>query len=149
MIESDYAMNVQPDCWLVIWTEARAEKQVEARIAALGVPMWLPTVKERHRWSDRWREVVCPFFPGYLFARASASLWHAVLKSQGVLTVVKNGGSPALLTDSFVTRLREAIEVHGAAVEPITELQDYNPGDEVIVQEGALAGMRGVVREQR
>lgn len=115
MIESANAEEAQSNPWFVIWTESRAEKKVEARIAALGLPTWLPTVKERRRWSDRWREVVSPLFPGYLFARATASIWHAVLNTQGVLTVVKEGGSPAMLSDAFVTRLREAVQAEGAA----------------------------------
>jgi transcription antitermination factor NusG len=133
----------------VIWTESRAEKKVEARIAALGLSPWLPTVKERHRWRDRWREVICPLFPGYLFARASSVEWHKVLRTPGVLTVVKEGGRPALLTDSFVARLRDAIERKGVAPEPVADMVDFRPGDEVIVQEGALMGVRGVVRERR
>lgn len=70
MIESAKTEEAPPNSWFVIWTESRAEKKVEARIAALGLSPWLPTVRERHRWSDRWREVVCPLFPGYLFALA-------------------------------------------------------------------------------
>ena len=92
--------EVPLDSWFVIWTESRAEKKVEARIAALGLSPWLPTVRERHRWSDRWREVVCPLFPGYLFARTRSVEWHKVLGTPGVLTVVKHGGGPALLTDA-------------------------------------------------
>lgn len=138
-----------PDSWFVIWTESRAEKKVEARLAALGLSPWLPIFKERHRWSDRWREVVCPLFPGYLFARARAVEWYKVLRTPGVLTIVKEGERPALLADSFITRLRDAIERNGAVPEPVAEAVDYRPGDEVIVQEGALKGVRGVVRERR
>jgi transcription antitermination factor NusG len=139
-----------PDSWFVIWTESRAEKKVEARIAALGLSPWLPTVRERHRWSDRWREVVCPLFPGYLFARTRSVEWDRVLRTAGVLTVVKDGGRPALLTDAFVVGLRDAIERQGATPEPVAEVLEYRPGDEVvIVQEGALKGVRGVVRERR
>lgn len=137
------------DSWLVIWTESRAEKKVEARISALGLSAWLPTIKERHRWSDRWREVISPLFPSYLFVRASLSDWHRVLTTPGVLTVVKHGEKPARLTDAFVTRLRAAIEREGTSPEAVTEVEQYNPGDEVIVQDGALSGMRGVVRERR
>src|SRR5438105_167805 len=137
------------DSWFVVWTESRAEKKVEARIAALGLSPWLPTITERHRWSDRWREVVCPLFPGYLFARARAVEWHKVLHTPGVLTVVKHGERPALLADAFIARLRDAIDRDGAVPEPIAEGVDYRPGDEVIVQEGALKGVRGVVRERR
>src|SRR5437773_91240 len=67
----------------------------------------------------------------------------------GVLAVVKDNGKPALLSDSFSASLRDAIERDGAAPEPVAESIDYAPGDEVIVQEGALCGVRGVVRERR
>lgn len=149
MIESVNPVEAQRDSWFVIWTESRAEKKVEARIAALGLSPWLPTVIERHRWSDRWREVVCPLFPGYLFARVKGADWNRVLCTPGVLTVVKRGDSPALLTDMFVSGLREAIEQRGATPEVSTEPVSYCRGDEVIVQDGPLKGVRGVVRERR
>ncbi len=139
----------KPDPWFVIWAESRAEKKVEQRIAAMGLEPWLPVVKERHRWSDRWREVECPLFPGYLFARATNADWPRILRTPGVLTVVREGGKPALLADSFVTELRDAIGREGAAPESVTESVDYSLGDEVIVQEGVLAGVRGVVRQRR
>jgi len=141
--------EAQADSWFVIWTESRAEKKVEERIAALGLSPWLPTVKEQRRWSDRWKEVVCPLFPGYLFARARSVEWHKVLRTPGVLTVVKREGRPALLADSFVVGLRDAIERTGSAPEPVTEPTDYRAGDEVIVQDGPLKGVRGTVRERR
>ena len=134
--------------WFVIWTESRAEKQVEARIAALGLPSWLPTIKERHRWSDRWREVVCPLFPGYLFARATES-WHQLLRIPGVLSIVKRDGEPAVVPAELVNQLREVIHGAGIPAERVADPPAYQPGDEVIVQEGALKGVRGVVRERR
>jgi transcription antitermination factor NusG len=149
MIQRPDIAEAQADPWFVIWAESRAEKKVEQRIAAMGLQPWLPVVKERHRWSDRWREVEVPLFAGYLFAKATQADWPLVLRTPGVLTVVKEGGRPALLADSFVTALREAIGREGAAPEAVTELVDYAPGDEVIVQEGVLCGVRGVVRERR
>src|SRR5450759_4526463 len=137
------------DPWFVIWAESRAEKKVEQRMAAMGLSPWLPIVKERHRWSDRWREVDGPLFPGYLFAKATNADWHKILRTPGVLTVVREGGKPALLADSFVTSLRDAIGREGVAPEAVTESVDYAPGDEVIVLEGALRGVRGIVRERR
>lgn len=134
--------------WFVVWTESRAEKKVESRVAALGLEAWLPTVTERRRWSDRWREVVCPLFSGYLFARPAAA-WHSVLRTPGVLTVVKCGGQPAVLSDAFVQELREAITNGGDAVKPLPATAKFEPGDEVIVQDGPFRGVRGVVREVR
>src|ERR1700686_1197557 len=115
MNQSASSHQAQPDSWFVIWAESRAEKKVEARIAALGLSPWLPTVKERRRWSDRWRDVVSPLFPGYLFARARSVEWHKVLRTPGVLTVVKHEGRPALLQDGFIATLRAAIEGNGSA----------------------------------
>jgi transcriptional antiterminator NusG len=149
MIERTDTREAQTGPWFVIWAESRAEKKVEKRMTALGLSPWLPIVKERHRWSDRWREVECPLFPGYLFARATNADWPQILRTPGVLSVVKEGGKPALLADSFVTSLRDAIEREGAAPEAVTESVDYTPGDEVIVQEGVLRGVRGIVRERR
>src|ERR1700687_3555108 len=115
MIHSSSSHTAQQNSWFIIWTESRAEKKVEARLAAMGLSLWLPTVKERHRWSDRWREVVSPLFPGYLFARVCAVEWHKVLGTPGVLTVVKDGGRPALLSDGFIAALRGGIEGDGAS----------------------------------
>jgi transcriptional antiterminator RfaH len=134
--------------WFVVWTESRAEKKVESRIAALGLEAWLPTVTERRRWSDRWREVVTPLFSGYLFARPAAE-WHAALRTPGVLTVVKSEGKPAVLSDQFVQELREVIARGGDAVRPLPVAAKFEPGDEVVVREGPFRGMRGVVREVR
>ncbi|MDA1082649.1 MAG: UpxY family transcription antiterminator [Gemmatimonadetes bacterium] len=145
-VDTPEGMN---DPWFVIWAESRAEKKVNQRIVAMGIETWLPMIKERHRWSDRWRDVECPLFPGYLFAKATNANWHAILRTPGVLTVVKEKGKPALLADSFVTSLRNVIGREGAIPEPVTERVEYAPGDEVIVQEGALSGVRGVVRERR
>lgn len=149
MTQSADTIDAQPGTWIVIRAESRSEKKVAQRINALGLLAWLPIVKERHRWSDRWKEVELPLFPGYLFARVANADWHRVLRTPGVLTVIKERGKPALLADSFVATLRDAINRDGIVPEPVTETIDYRVGDEVIVQEGALCGVRGVVRERR
>lgn len=149
MIERAETPEAKNDPWFVIWAESRAEKRVEQRLSAMGLEPWLPVIMERHRWSDRWREVQVPLFSGYLFAKAKHADWGRILRTPGVLTVVKEGGKPALLSDGFVTGLRDAIGREGAVPEPVTERVNYSPGDEVIVQEGVLSGVRGVVQERR
>ena len=142
-------LEAPSESWFVIWAESRAEKRVEKRIAALGLCAWLPTIKERHRWSDRWKEVESPLFPGYLFARATNADWPQILRTPGVLTVVKERGKPAVIAGSLMASLRDAIGRKGVAPEPVSESVDYSPGDEIIVQEGVLSGVRGIVRERR
>lgn len=65
-------------------------------------------------------------------------------------TAVKEGEKPALITDSFMVWLRDAIGRKGTVSEPIAELVDYSLGDEAIVQEGALkSGVREIVCARR
>ena len=149
MIEPSEIDSATAGPWFVIWSASRAEKQVEKRLAAMGLPTWLPTLKERHRWSDRWRIVESPLFPGYLFTRATDADWHRILRTPGVLTVITERGKPARLADSFISMLREAIGREGAAPEAVTDHAEHQVGDEVIVQDGAFQGLRGVVRERR
>ena len=134
----------------MVWTASRAEKQVESRMAAQGLEPWLPKVTERRRWSDRWREVVLPLFPGYLFARGHLTQLPNVLRTPGVITVVKSGSAdrPALLSDGFIASLRAAVERSGLPATPVEDVE-YSPNDEVIVKEGPLAGLRGIVQEVR
>lgn len=136
------------DGWLVVWTESRAEKKVASRFGEIGIDSWLPTVTERRQWSDRWKTVVSPLFPGYLFVRGGAHL-HRLLRTPGVLTVVKAGNKPALVSDSFVSSLRNALKTSGFIAKPIAEAHDYSVDEEVIVQEGPLAGVRGIVKQVR
>src|SRR3954464_14461478 len=109
--------------WFVVWSESRAEKQVESRIAAKGIEPWLPKVTERRKWSDRWRNVVLPLFPGYLFARGRMDQLHSLLRTPGVVSVVKSAGRPALLSDGFISSLRNAIEA-GVPAASVTERID-------------------------
>jgi len=149
MIEPVDTHTAVADPWFVIWAESRAEKKVEQRMVAMGLSPWLPIVKERRKWSDRWRDVECPLFPGYLFAKATNADWHTILRTPGVLTVVKDGGKPALVADSVVESLRRVIALHEIVPEDVSEINDYRRGDEIMVQEGALCGVRGIVRQRR
>jgi transcription termination/antitermination protein NusG len=140
----------QPETgWFVVWTESRAEKKVASRINAQGIESWMPTFTERHRWSDRWKHVVLPLFPGYLFARAESTHLPRLLRTPGVLTVVKSGDKPALLSDTFVAGLRNVLDSAAVAVQPVKDAHDFALDQEVVVQDGPLAGLRGVVQQLR
>ena len=132
--------------WYVVWSEARAEKKVAERLSAKGHAVWLPTVTEKHRWSDRWKMVTKPLFPGYLFA-ATGDGYVPILKTPGVLTLIKEGGAPAQLSADYVASLKRIVDHPELAVEPMESQVVFVPGDEVLVREGPLTGYRGQVVE--
>jgi transcription antitermination factor NusG len=70
-----------------------------------------------------------------------------ILRTPGVITLVKAGAKPARLSDNFVQSLRTALESSRHGAEPIAEPQDFAVHDEVVVEEGPLAGLRGVVQQ--
>jgi transcription termination/antitermination protein NusG len=149
MREAVLPSNAKSEGWFVVWTESRAEKKVAARIAGQGLEQWVPTVTRRRRWTDRWKEVAFPLFPGYLFAKATLASLPALLRTPGVLTVVKNGDRPAMLDQSFIVALKRAVEFRGIEAETLTERPTFAINDEVVVDEGPLSGLRGVVRQLR
>lgn len=138
-----------PQGWYVVWTEPRAEKKVAERLESKGWDVWLPTVTEKRRWSDRWKLVTLPLFPGYLFTSTRDAGYVPALRTPGVRTLVKDGGEPAVLSQEYIERLRTVVEHPLAEVEAAPEPFDFVPGDEVLVREGPLAGFRGFVTELR
>jgi transcription antitermination factor NusG len=92
--------------------------------------------------------VTRPLFPGYLFASTHGAGYVPLLRTPGVLTLVKEGLKPAMLTSEYIIELRRIIEHPDLAVEAVTREQ-FAPGDEVLVREGPLARHRGQVVEVR
>lgn len=134
--------------WYVVWTEARAEKKIAERLRQKGYSVWLPTVTEKHRWSDRWQLVTRPLFPGYLFA-ATGEGYGSLLRTPGVLTLVKNGVKPVALSADYVSALRRLADNPSVAPEATQPTDPLATGDEVSVCDGPLAGFRGTVVELR
>ena len=135
--------------WYVVWTEARAEKAVAPRLDRLGYESWLPTYTTKRQWSDRMKSVTLPLFPGYLFCRTGPGKWHDLLRVPGVLTLVKAGREAAVLGDAYVAGLKAAIGAPGSAPEPVEVLPVFAPGDQVVVLDGPMAGLTGVVKEMQ
>lgn len=103
----------------------------------------------RRKWSDRWKDVELALFPSYLFAEVPLDDWAGLLRTRGVLTVVKSGGKPAWIKQSEMKNLRDAVERCGIGEFEIELVKNFELGDRVRVTEGHMAGLVGVVREVR
>lgn len=145
---SNHSPLIVRDAWYVVWSEARAEKKVAERLVSRGCDVWLPTFTERRRWSDRWKTVTMPLFTGYLFASTRGAGYVPLLRTPGVLTLVKEGREPAQLEASYIAALRRLVDHPELAVEPAVR-ECFEPGDEILVREGPLAGYRGQVVQLR
>lgn len=130
---------------MAVWTRSRAEKAVARSLDDRAIEHWLPLVTVRRRWSDRWREVEFPLFPGYLFARVPEDDWLTLLRLPGVLTVVKNGRKPARIREQQMADLRLATGRLVSGHEDVVVEERFESGDRVRVVQGPMAGLAGVV----
>ena len=135
--------------WYACRTRARAEKQVDRLFARSGIECYLPLIEQERQWADRKKRVAFPLFPGYTFARFDLSGIHQILKTPGVVTVVRTDGYPAPLRDDELESVRllaQAANETGVVPSPV---EFFEPGEEVIVISGPFEGMVGVLIETR
>jgi transcription antitermination factor NusG len=127
--------------WIAVHTRARSEKRVAGVLAYWGVQAWAPTAPVRRRWSDRWKVIEWPLFPGYVFARVPADHWYPLLDVPGVFTVVKDGRHAAAVAPEVLENVRAfADRLAGVKAEP-ERVPWFAVGDVVLVRDGPFAGL--------
>jgi transcription antitermination factor NusG len=130
-----YAVRVKPNC----------ERVAATSLSSKGFEHCLPVRREEKRWSDRFKTVERPLFPGYVFCRFDFGRRVAVLSTPGVLYVVCFGGVPAAIEAAEIAAVR-AIVTSGLAVEPWPYLEN---GQRVWIEKGPIAGVGGVVLDSK
>lgn len=136
--------------WYALYTRARHEKKVQVRLRTRGFETYLPLVPRQRRWHDRRVTVDWPMFSSYVFVRCPRAALSEVLATPGVLTVVRQNGEPASIRDKVIEDVRRLTDVAvdtGSLPEPTAFV--VPPGGFVEVISGPLAGVEGVVVEDR
>ena len=127
--------------WIAVRTRVRSEKQVARVLNHWRVEAWAPTAPVRRRWSDRWKMIEWPLFPGYVFARVPTDNWYPLLDLPGVFTVVKDGWQAATISPEILGNVRAfADRLSGVRAEP-EYVPWYAVGDEVLVRDGPFEGL--------
>jgi transcription antitermination factor NusG len=139
--ESDYAAGR----WFAVRVKPKAERVVTTLAREKGFEEFLPLYKERRRWSDRFKWVEVPLFPGYVFCRLKTESRLPILVIPGVLHFVGIGKVPVPIADAEVAAIQAAMR-SGLVAEPWPYL---TVGQRVAVEEGPLAGVEGLLVEAR
>lgn len=138
MIMSDLEKSVPLKPWFVLYTAARAEKKVEARLREMGVEAFLPIHRIRRKWSDRMKVVDLPLFNSYVFVRCSEHQLRKLLLVYGVTRIVYYLQRPAVVRDEEIEAVKEFLRI-AEGKEVIYE------GDSVEIVGGALREKKGKV----
>src|SRR5580704_5645490 len=73
-----------------------------------GFEEFLPLYRDRRRWSDRFKWIELPLFPGYVFCRLDSENRLPILTIPGVLHFVGIGKTPVPIDDSEITAIQMA-----------------------------------------
>jgi transcription antitermination factor NusG len=126
--------------WYALHVRTRYEKQVSQILHHKGFEDFLPVHTLRRRWSDRWKNVEFPLFPGYLFCRLDEKDRMPVLTIPGVIRIVGSGVDLIPVSDQEILALQTIIK-SGINPEPWPYLKS---GQRVVIVSGKLAGVEGI-----
>jgi transcriptional antiterminator RfaH len=131
--------------WYVAHTKPRQEHVACRNLLRQSYRVYLPRLKVL-KWLRRRQEIRFePLFPRYLFFRP-AGAEHSIApvrSTHGVAGIVRFGAFPAVLGDEMLERIR--FHEHRQHLADLAELSPVQPGKEVVVINGPLAGLEGLV----
>jgi transcription termination/antitermination protein NusG len=138
---SETVASVATFGWYALATLSRHERVVAQELKNRGIDVFLPTITETHRWSDRRKKMEVPLFPGYIFVRAlmSAMLRRSAICARGVLGFVTMHGEPLPVPDRELDDIKRLLASQfPCATHPFLKI-----GQRVRVRGGALDGIEG------
>jgi len=131
--------------WYALRVRSRHEQVTAAALASKGFEHFVPTYKERRKWSDRYQTVEAPLFPGYVFCRFDVHHRLPVLTVAGLVSIVGIGKMPYAIDDREIGDLRLAM-ASGLYMQPWPNL---HVGDRVVLKEGPLRDLEGIVVQHK
>jgi transcription antitermination factor NusG len=134
-----------PHPWFAVQVKPRSEKSVAAIARYNGFDQFLPLYHTSRRWSDRIKSIELPLLPGYVFCRIDPACRLQLLTIPGVQQIVGAGKTPLPVNDAEIAALQVAAQ-SGLPAEPWPFLR---AGQQVLLQDGPLAGLEGLLIEVR
>ena len=127
--------------WYAIRVKSNCEKIVAIMLNSKGLEEFLPLYRVRRRWSDRYKTLELPLFPGYLFCRLSLERRQAVVTTPGFLHIVGVGRIPVPVDEQEITAIQSMVR----SGLPLTPWPSLAVGQKVCLLAGPLYGLEGVI----
>jgi transcription antitermination factor NusG len=127
--------------WYALRVRSRHEVAVARHLDARGLESFLPLYRCQRRWSDRFKEIDVPLFPGYVFCHFNALNRLPVLTIPGVVHVVGIGKIPVPVDETEIAALQVAVK-SGLPSQPWPFLRI---GHRVRIEHGPLCGIEGIL----
>ena len=127
--------------WYALRVRSLYENTVATHLQGRGYESLLPLYKCRRRWSDRFKEIELPLFPGYVFCQFNILNRLPILSIPGVVHVVGVGKTPFPIDDTEIAAIQAAVK-SGLPSQPWPSLQ---VGHRVRIEYGPLCGLEGIL----
>ena len=126
---------------MAVYTKPRYEKKVYKYLCEKKIKTYLPLIKVKQKWSDRYQWIEKPMFTSYIFVYADKNESLNIVQTYGVHHIIKIGSEIVPIHESEIEGIRQLIE-GGFNPEPT----DYFVvGDNVEIIGGPLKSMIGQV----
>ena len=129
--------------WYAVRTRSKAEELARYGLTQKGFQPFMPTFQSFSKRKDRQKILTKPIFKGYLFVQFQLDprTHLEVLKTFGVVEILKNSQGPLTIPNEEIENIR-ILEGH---VGECFDAPEFMEGENVMVREGPLKGLRGVV----
>ena len=127
--------------WHALYTRHQHEKSVAQALMNKGQEVFLPLVREAHRWQDRTKQICLPLFPCYVFIRGGFDRPIQILSTPGLISVVTCAGRPAIVHPGEIDAVAQLI----ASTLQVESHPYLESGDHVRVIAGPLRGIEGLL----
>lgn len=132
-------MNTFNAGWYLIYTKPRHERKLSANLTEQKIHSFLPITRKVKNYRDRKKYIETPLFPSYIFIYLSSMQhYYAGMESGGFLYYVKTGKGIARVSDDVVNNIRLATTF---AKDLEVTNNHFQPGQQLIISQGALAGL--------
>jgi transcription antitermination factor NusG len=131
--------------WFALQVRSRYENIVTAHLTGMSYESFLPLYMSRRRWSDRFKEIECPLFPGYVFCRLNPLDRLPILMILGVSLIVGMGKTPEPIDEIEIAAIQSAVK-SGLPSQPWPFIQI---GQRVRIEHGPLCGLEGILLDFR
>jgi transcription antitermination factor NusG len=131
--------------WFALQVKGHYENVVSVYLGGKGYEWLLPLYKIRSRWTDRWKEIKRPLFPGYVFCRFDPLDRLPILTIPGVSRIVGVAKRPVPIDETEIAAIQVAVK-SGLPSQPWPLMQI---GQRVRIERGPLCGLEGILAEFR
>lgn len=132
--------------WYIICSKPKKEQEAEISLNNIGIDVYLPLCKKKKKSGKYKIEVVSPLFPGYLFAKFEfETYFQKVRYSRGVKKLLGNGENLWMIEEIKIEDIKNREEDGLVRLRP--KVENFSPGDRIIVDEGDFEGWEGIFYE--